>query len=300
MMPTQTFWIAVDDGGFKRMWPDDRGPAIPFGAYENLLLLAQEFDLRVVVAFTMKFLDLDNVSGVATPLSYGDQLLSWIRDNPEHVEVADHGLTHQWAGGYFEFFNPYTGQAPPESEQREHVMACRDIWRSLDMPFPQIFIPPAHGWQSGVTDRLYAEVGTRDMITVPYAKVTRDAHSERRRLNPFAWWRPVYTWPESNSLRVLPRSSMGLRSVDGPPGALHRRVIRSAVKPGSSLVRRWLDRSSTREHVHSYMTHIGNFAGAKNLMFWHRLLTWVLDHPGLRLVHSHKEAVEQWLSGRST
>ena len=67
------FFLAVDDGGSPNLHPDGTGPEISFDAYENIPRLAQEFELRIPICFTTRFLDVNNVSGYGEPVGYADQ-----------------------------------------------------------------------------------------------------------------------------------------------------------------------------------------------------------------------------------
>jgi hypothetical protein len=288
------FFFVVDDAGLPTVHPNGTGPRIDYSAYENLLALAKEYGMRIPLCFTLKFVDVHHVSGLAEPVSYAGELLDLVRGNSQYLEAADHGLTHEFRGSCYEFFDPHTREALPEPVQRERVQTCAAIWDSVGFEFPEIFVPPAHGWQPGVTDRIYADQGTRYLISLPREKTTIESLRGLQRLNIWRWWKPVYHWPGSSYLTFLPRASMGLNSTHLVISDLRSRFVRKSLDPDCRWPNVLLQRQLSPWSPHSYMTHIGNFVGRDNLAFWRELLDWVRRQPGLRLAHSSEEAMRIW------
>ena len=289
------FFFVVDDAGFSTVLPDGRGETIEFGAYENLRILAEQFGLRIPLCFTMKFLDLDNRSGVATPLPYAEKLLAYLESHSPLFEFGDHGLTHQFEQSFYEFFNPFTGEAPPREVQEQHVACCEEIWtEGLGLPMPRIFVPPSHGWQQDVTDQAYAAVGIQHLISLPQQKASPWGSGGFPGGKSFQFFQPVHAWQPSSFMNFFPRSSMGLPLAGPAPGRMQTKFIKNIVASRSSLGRCFLCRKWLPWRAHSFMTHIGNFMGQKNLQFWQEFLTWVSNNPRLKLITSHDEAIREF------
>lgn len=288
------FFFAVDDGGFSHLYPDGLGPHIEFSAYENLLTLAQEFGLTVPVAVTAKFIDFSNISGIAECHRDSEALIGLLKKHPEHIEPAHHGVTHKMGDSYYEFFNPRSGLARPEQEQTRIAQVSSKIWRAAGLPSPQTLVPPAHGWEPGVTDKVFAAQGVKYLISLRHEKVPLEDVRAGSLLNFGRALRPVFSWSHSDYLEFLPRASMGISSHHFAISPLRASLVRHLVKPYRNAGQRLLQRTWRPRVPHSYMTHIGNFMGPDNLRFWREFLSWVQKHPRLQLAHNNAEAIALW------
>ena len=72
------FFLVVDDGGFQHSWPDNRGELIDFSAYENIVRLAQSFNIQIVLSCTTRYLDIDRVSTNPSPHKDSKRLIKLI------------------------------------------------------------------------------------------------------------------------------------------------------------------------------------------------------------------------------
>jgi len=256
------FFISVDDGGFPFVQDDisEQKTPIPFTCYETLVKIAKEFNLRIPVAFTMKYLDINVVSGLGKPLSYAKKLIKFLKENKEYIEIAYHGLTHNWKGGPEEF-----SEKIPEKAQKEHVEKSEKIFDSLSWTFPEIFIPPYHRWEPGVTDKILKDFGTKYIVTSPPRK--------------------------SAFLKVFPRGLLGIFSDDLNLSEDDIDRVRNFITPTSFFYNLRYHHRLMNKPFHSYITHLGNFTPSSSC-FWEQLLGFIKKGNEFFLVSNNQEAVK--------
>ncbi len=111
-----------------------------------------------------------------------DQAVACLREGAAHVELALHGVGHEfWSGGRLSRaeWHDQNGQMRPPAELRAHLDFFR---RLLDQNglgvFPSAFVPAAflHSFGSGLAGIL-AEYGIR-FISTPYGKIFRKRETE--------------------------------------------------------------------------------------------------------------------------
>ncbi len=294
---TPHFFLVVDDGGFDRALPCGRGAPVRFAAYENLLRLAKDFGIQVVLACTTSFLDLDRVTPRTRPHADSRRLVDFLERNHDHIRVADHGYSHQWGDRYVEFYDYRTGEVRPAAEQERHIEWSRRIYRSLGWRFPEIFVAPGHGWEPGVTDRLYAERGCRFLTSMlwlkrPLSKTGLPAPGGFREI-----FRPWRIYPEvSDHLLVLPRLGLLIPADYDSPGRSVWLRARLAVLSRSRLISYLLHRHPAAP-PHNYMAHIMNFTTEQALRGWERFLRRIASR--VRLASTFEESVALWREGSS-
>lgn len=138
------FFIIVDDGGFDYAISKEKKGKIDMDTYYNILKLAKEFKIRIPICFTMKYLDKENISGVWRPLEYIDELINFLKNNREYIEIGYHGLTHEYDDGAGEFFCIGKNESVLEEIQRDHIEESQKIFKYLGFNFPELFVPPYH------------------------------------------------------------------------------------------------------------------------------------------------------------
>lgn len=257
------FFICVDDGGFP-FAQDDIFPSkdrITFAAYETIVKISKEFDLKIPVAFTMKYLDVSNISKLANPVSYAQKLIGFLKKNDRFIEIAYHGLTHNWDGKPGEF-----SKSIPWEVQKDHVLKSKKIFDDLGISFPKIFIPPYHLWNPNVTDKLLAGYGVKYLIS---------SNVNRR---------------SSNFLQCFPRGDIGLYSADTKISARQAEKIFKRTLPTDVFHMLFWYHRLRLEPFHSYITHIGNFS-PKCYNFWYKLLCLVRESKKYFLPKNNNEHI---------
>lgn len=252
--------------------------------YELVLDLAREFDLIMPVAYTFRYLDYANISGLGGALEYADELVQFARENSSRLPIYHHGLTHGydyvqfdpcWTATHAEFYDFDHRQAIPETQQTQHLIKCQEICSYLHFPPLDTFVPPCHAWEPGVTDRILREHGIRYMITVPKVKFNNNH----------------YDLSQSDYVRVLPRKSIGItHDMCGP--ALDKtkaQTVLHLINPMGIMWRVRYYRTMKSHSVHSYYAHITNFF-PENREFWFRLLNIVRNRRDLIFPRSSAEA----------
>ncbi len=280
------FFIVVDDGGFPSSAPasvfQPADMTVQISAYETIVRLAAEFGMRIPVCFTMKYLDVHKLSACATPLPYAAELLEYLKENSRSIEFGYHGLTHEYNGCAQEFFCLDTATKVPEETQRQHIQSSAEIFKSLGMEFPKIFVPPCHAWEGEVTDRLLAEYGVKYLIS----------------FESLNYKGMQFRWSDSTCLRFLHREEFGVYARHETIPLESFVTAKKLIVPRSLKVNLLGRRRLFNPVIHSYMTHIGNFL-PHNYGFWTRLFEWVLRNPDLELCKDNNAAVEAYctLSG---
>ncbi|MBF0358014.1 MAG: hypothetical protein HQL70_05355 [Magnetococcales bacterium] len=291
------FFIIIDDGAFPKVH-GNRGELIPFSAYETILRLAETFNMRIPICFTMGYMDLGRRSSQTTPLPYAEKLIKFIKRNEHRIEFGEHGLYHRFKETTYEYYNPDTDDGPSEIEQQQKIKIIGDIFKDIGRPFPTLQVPPAHGWQPGVTDRLYAQAGIRDTVSYRWKKYTlslQDLTNPKRLYKGLSSY--AYIWPDSEYTNFFPRASMGIIASDyNPHGSLFTEKVKRYIQPSAYPYRRLLHRAKNQFAVHSYMTHIANFAGPDAFDFWSGLFRWVENSDHLVLAHDNEEAKSFYLA----
>lgn len=259
-MKKYPFFICVDDGGFPFIQDDimlQKDP-VPFVTYETILRLAKEFNLRIPIAFTMKYLDYQNISGFSQAISYAKKLIAFLEENCNYIEVAYHGLTHNYQNQPGEF-----SPRIPQSIQEDHIKKSKKIFESFGWSFPEIFIPPYHLWWPGVTDKILKSFGVKYIITSPKKK--------------------------SRFLKVLPRGNLGIFSddVNLKEGDIKR--VKKYLTINSLFSNLRYHHRLSNQPFHSYITHIGNFMPSC-FRFWLKFLSLINKKEDLYLVKNNQEA----------
>jgi len=288
------FFIIVDDGGFEYAVYNDEKSKIDMGTYYTILKIAKEFEIKIPVCFTMKYLDKENISGVGEPLEYLDELINFLKNNSQYIEIGYHGLTHEYEERIGEFFSLNKNEPVPEETQRNHVEKSKRIFNYWGLKFPELFVPPYHAWQEGVTDKILLEYGIKYLIS-----------QQENIYNGFR-----YRYMGSKYLIFLPRADLGVYSRDYSLDKNSYRkskffgkekigdYVRKHIIPRDFFTKVRLNGFLRQDRpVHSYVTHIGNFTPSC-YNFWRELFSWVKKNKKLHLCKDNYEAIRLFLELR--
>lgn len=287
------FMLAVDDGGFYRTFPDEKGAVIDPSAYTNLARLAEEFDTQIIIACTTSFLDIKRASRHPRPHANTTRILDTLEKHSDRLIVADHGYSHTLGSAYKEFYDHRSGQRLTRSLQTDHVEQSISVYRSLGWPVPELFIPPAHGWEPGVTDQILSEYGFRYLSSILWVKQGFPS----MRQSPAGFLRdfqtPEHVYPDrSKFLTILPRLGLGIPSYRTRiPSHMWYRAYAS-VLPASRLNQLLWHRHRVT-NPHNYMAHIANFCFDANYRSWRKLLERIVDKK-MQIAPSFKSSLEVW------
>ena len=120
---------------------------------EWILSIVSKYDIELVLGVTPAFIDCH---------PNGRELISWLQMNQSHVSIAAHGLLHTHDGGATEFFH-FDSQVP-FNEQKKRLTSMYNWFVEKDIA-TTMFIPPAHGWEVGVTDRFLYDLGYKELLS---------------------------------------------------------------------------------------------------------------------------------------
>ena len=277
-MKKYPFFLVIDDGAQPTVESEGRIHDVGIAPYQTVLRIADRFGLRIPICFTMKYLDTKNISGCASPLKYTDELIGLLKGNRSRIEVGYHGLTHQYQNHAGEFYCLDSGSPVPGAVQQEHIDKSAEIFSAMGFDFPEIFVPPYHAWERGVTDNLVSKLGVKYLVSF-----SRLEYKGR-----------AYTWDRSNSVLFLDRDDIGIYSHHITLDEPHLMLAQKLVLPRSIINNLRFRRRLINRKVHSYMVHVGNFA-PQNYLFWVRLLEWVQHNPVLELCENNQRAVDLFL-----
>lgn len=293
MNPTKAspfFFLVVDDGGFEQIMPDAKGPRIPFSAYRNLLTLAETFDIQIVLACTTAFLDIHRATPKATPHQDSKALVALLEQHNDRLLVADHGYSHLFQGRYTEFFDPQLGSRD-EQEQRQHIEYSLQVYESLGWAPPTLAVPPAHGWEPGVTDRLYAEHGFTHLSSMLWLKRHFNGLRDIFSHNPLRLFQPRHQYPNSSEhLQILPRIGLNIPAGTTLESSLQLWRTRASVLPTPTLIS-WLIHRRLPDQPHNYIAHVANFVSDDALQGFITLFE-ELQKKGVYLAKSFDESLQ--------
>ena len=284
------FYLIVDDGGFEKTFPDNKGKVIAFSAYENLLKLARQFNTQIVLACTSKFLDVKGISRTPAPHYHSKKLIKFLEKNNDKIIIADHGYDHLFENRYTEFYNYYEDKQRLRDEQRFHLDLSISIYKSLGWQTPKIFAPPAHGWEPGITDQIYAERGFEYLTSLLWIK---KPICIRHLFKPCFFSDPVANFPKNSAfLKILPRLSIGIPSNTTHLNKYHMwRAYRSVYKKDN--VYSLIFHGKQTDQPHNYIAHIANFTGDKNYEKWELLINKLLSN-NIYIPQTFRESVDCW------
>jgi len=287
------FCLVVDDGGFHRMRPDGDGMQVDFSAYTNIARLARHFDVQIILACTTKFLDVHLVSESPRPHEDTPRIIALLEAHRDRIIVADHGYDHRWGNSYLEFYDYKHRYGRPADEQERHIDQSMMVYENLGWPVPKLFVAPSHGWEPGVTDRLYAERGVRYLTSYVWIKNVITGPLDILRLGPKRLFEPQMKYPQNSPyLEVLPRLGLNIPSSSTQVSAFEwLRAYHSVVPTGS--VRSMLLHRRMVSQPHNYAAHIANFAGDANYRRWCNFLEQVAANKA-RLAKTFDESLELW------
>ncbi|HRV05073.1 MAG TPA: DUF2334 domain-containing protein [Candidatus Ratteibacteria bacterium] len=255
--------------------------------YYNILKIAKDFNIKIPICFTMKYLDKEDISGIGTPLEHIDELIDFLNKNSQYIEIDYHGLTHEYEGHSGDLYCLDINKPVPEENQREHIEKSKEIFEYWGLKFPELFVSPYHVWQEGVTDKILSEFGVKYLVSYKTLKYKGFK----------------YRWYKSNHLEFLPRVGLGINSNDyNLDGNMTRKIkffpekdivdfVKYQIRPQSIFIRLRMQKSLFNFSVHGYMIHIGNFTPSF-YNFWEELLNWVKENKQLHLCSDNYEAIE--------
>lgn len=290
-MKRYPFLLVVDDGGRPYLKEGSQHLPVTMQTYQLLLEIAQSFEIILPVAYVFRYLDVNNLSGLGGALDYADELIDFMHEYEQQLPIFHHGLTHGydyiigdpcWTGTHAEFFDIDHGRSITEEQQARHIAICDEICKELALDTPEVFVPPCHAWEPGVTDRLLAASGITQIITV-----SRLRFQGR-----------IYRYDNSPYLRVLPRKPIGI-SHNMIGIALNSKTLKKALRTVIPMNWFWC----LREHrkfsnplMHSYYVHVTNFM-PDTREFWFRFFDAIRSRSNLYFPQNPADALKAFDEG---
>ncbi len=285
------FLMIVDDGGRPYLNEAGKERLIPLENYELLLDLARDFKTCIPIAYTFRYLDYENVSGLGGALPFARELVSFMIENREFLPIQHHGLSHgydyvvdhwKWTATHAEFYNLDQGSPVPEEQQERHLSLCDQICQSINLTGIKTFVPPCHAWEPGVTDRILAKYGIENLITVP----------------DYRFGNHRYKHQSSSHLEVLPRKSLGIhhRMTEQALDQQQLKRTLNEVLPMPVKTRLRYYRRISNPWLHSYYLHITNFY-PETRNFWYQFFETLQSRPEICLPFNEQEAYQIFKKG---
>lgn len=285
------FLMVIDDGARPYLVEDGQKRPVPMESYELVLDLARDFNTCIPIAYTFRYLDYDNVSGLGGCLPYARELASFMTEYRDILPIYHHGLTHgylyeiddwEWVECHAEFYNLNDACAIPAEVQEKHLTLCDQICESLNLTGIDTFVPPCHAWEPGVTDRFLAKFGIKKLITVP----------------DYRFGKHRYAYQSSHHLEVLPRKSLAIHHAMTEKALDQDRLQKALneVLPMPLKTRLRYYRTFKNPWLHSYYLHITNFY-PETRDFWYRFFESLEKRNDIVLPSSDEEAYQLFQQG---
>jgi hypothetical protein len=263
--------FVVDDGGLAFDRPDGHGYRIGLECYERVLNLAIRHDITIPIAVTAGFIDIHNLAGLELKNPDAHELIEFLKLHQKRIPVWNHGLTHTYDGSLTEFQLYAHSMKVPENIQRQHLELSQNIFESVGLIRPTVFVPPGHAWEQGVTDRLAKEFGIKHIAIREFEKapLLQWLTSQRR---PYLW-----RWEPSQYLNTIYRLGLGI--------PYNRRRLTSFscwkamkyIEPGNMFFHYLIHRTKQDiEKPHHFFAHIHNFIYPSADGCWDRLIERIL------------------------
>ena len=257
--------LVFDDGGFTHANPDESGFLVSPVVYDRLIQLAEIGEYEVGLACTAKYFDVDGLYSAASVNPHVDRICERLLANQDLVEVYNHGLTHRHESEFVEFFSYRTGPISEEIQSSRLALA-QEILARVGFR-PEVFVPPGHAWEEGITDKLCAAAGFSAIAVKEFEKKPVREWAEKP-------WRPYKkTWGESQHLKTLWRLGLGIRFDQTRFGALNylklSMIFRNDSLSRLAMNRRW--RAPVRPS--HYFAHVQNLENPDSLRFFSKALT---------------------------
>ena len=164
-----------------------------------------------------------------------------------------------------EFFSYRTGPVSAEIQSSRLALA-QEILKRVGFR-PEVFVPPGHAWEQGITDKLCDEVGFTAIAVREFEKKPLSEWAKKP-------WRPYKkTWDESKHLKTLWRLGLGIRFDQTRFGAFNylklSMIFRKDPLSRLAMNRRW--RAPARPS--HYFAHIQNLEDPDSLHFFSKALS---------------------------
>jgi hypothetical protein len=267
--------IVFDDGGFPFAAPDGSGFRVGLEPYGRILDLAEKNDVVIPVAVTSAFIDTGDIAGLGMAHESSGEIIDFLLRNRERMPVWNHGLTHRIQGHFTEFGKPREEKAATAERQEKHLRLSQEIFHSAGLGRPNVFVPPGHVWESGVTDRIAAMLGIRYMAVGQFLKAPI-GNWLLHPLNPH-----LRRWTGSDHLELLFRHGTGIPHTKTRFSELDRLKASLFLKPGSRLVKQLVFRTASGiSEPHHYFAHVQNLVDPASFEFWDFVIGRILsDRP---------------------
>jgi hypothetical protein len=194
--------LVFDDGGMTHSNPDGTGFKIDLKVYDRMLLLAKKNNIKIQIACSAAFFDIDNIAGLSLLNPECDKILKLFDDNKDFLEIWNHGLNHRYKNECTEFFS-YKDGAISLEYQKEHLKLSQDIFKKVNIS-PNVFVPPGHAWEQNVTDKIAKEFGLNAIAIREFEKNSFKAWIK----NPMQPYK--MTWEKSQNINTLFRLGLGI------------------------------------------------------------------------------------------
>lgn len=259
--------LVFDDGGFTHVNPDGTGPALSPVVYDRLAALAERAGVRVGLACTAKYFDVDGLYDGDALNADADRILKKIGDHAEWIEIYNHGLTHEHLGEPVEYFSYESGRID-EATQSQRLSTAQEIWSRVGLR-PSVLVPPGHAWERGVTDVVAERLGF-EAIAVRQFEKKRLADWLASPARPYK-----ATWKASDHIETRFRLGLGIRfdqTVFGPANRLKLRMIFGPDVVSRLAINRTLVPPIAPSH---YFAHVQNLQRPESLHFFTRVLSYI-------------------------
>ena len=195
--------LVFDDGGFIFSNPDNSGFRLNYEVYNRILKLAKLNEIKIPIACTAIFFDIDGVYSKNKINPNIDLLIDYFHQNKDYIELWNHGLTHMTSSNKMTEYYCYENGAISKKEQEFNIRTSQKIFSKIDL-IPKTFVPPGHAWEQGVSDKIAAKYNIENIAIREFEK------SNFKNWVKFNSKRYKKEWTASTELNSLFRLGLGI------------------------------------------------------------------------------------------
>lgn len=264
--------LVVDDGGIPFDKSNGTSNPIPFDAYQRILELAEKFNLIIPIAVIADFIDVDGISSNYRLINKdAERIIAFLKKNAFRLPVWNHGLTHSYKNHETEFFIYGAQETVPESFQREHFEMSQTIFKNVGLKPPEVFVPPGHAWEPGVTDRIAKEFGIKTIAIREFEKRELRSWLKTPR-SPYKM-----KWKRSLHLRSIYRLGLGITSTKRHFSNFDVVKTQAYIWPQNILLHFLIHRNiRLTQKTDHFFAHIQNFSDSNAMWFWDKIFSYLV------------------------
>jgi hypothetical protein len=267
--------LVFDDGGFTTTDSDGSGQPIPLAVYNRIAELAEKHNVAIPIAVTAKYIDVNNIAGCEMINPNAEWIIQFFKDHTDTVPLWNHGLTHQFGDEFTEFYNYPKEKALSEEEHHKHFSLSQKIFEEVGLS-TKVFVPPGHGWEQGLTDRIASKYGVDTIAIREFEKTSGKDWLK----NPFKPYKKE--WESSSHLNTMYRLGLGISYNKSQFTKSDLDKAGKYLRPANILQNLSIHRTlRTVNSPNHYFAHVQNIRNPESVHFFNDVIQRILNSSNL-------------------